>query len=62
MKTPTGEQRGNADKGKRNKSEVAAKLDCNDRITWYVIEAESQESIHNHNAYARVEKNKSSTG
>ena len=38
--------------------EVARKLDSMDRITWYTVEAESQESIHNHNAYARVEKKK----
>ena len=38
--------------------EVALKLDRMDSITWYVIEADSQESIHNHNAYARVEKTK----
>ncbi|MFC1693674.1 GTP cyclohydrolase FolE2 [Candidatus Latescibacterota bacterium] len=38
--------------------EVACKLDDMGRITWYVVEADSQESIHNHNAYARVEKKK----
>jgi len=38
--------------------EVALKLENMDRITWYVVEADSQESIHNHNAYARVEKTK----
>ena len=38
--------------------EVARKLDSLDRVAWYVVEAESQESIHNHNAYARVEKSK----
>ena len=25
-------------------------------ITWYKVEAENQESIHNHNAYACIEK------
>ena len=38
--------------------EVAHKLDEIDRVTWYIVEADSQESIHNHNAYARVEKKK----
>lgn len=36
--------------------ETAMRLDAMEQITWYTIEAESQESIHNHNAYARVEK------
>lgn len=39
--------------------ETAMRLDALEQITWYTIEAESQESIHNHNAYARVEKRKS---
>ena len=38
--------------------EAARKLDSLDRVTWYAIEADSQESIHNHNAYARLEKKK----
>lgn len=38
--------------------EVAVKLDAVDRIIWYAVEADSQESIHNHNAYARVERNR----
>ena len=38
--------------------EVAVKLDSMENITWYCVEADSQESIHNHNAYARVEKKK----
>ena len=38
--------------------EVARKLNGMERVTWYVVEADSQESIHNHNAYARVEKKK----
>jgi len=25
-------------------------------VTWYKVEAENQESIHNHNAYACIEK------
>ena len=38
--------------------EVAQQLNDMDRVTWYIVEADSQESIHNHNAYARVEKRK----
>lgn len=38
--------------------EIALKLDRMKNVTWYCIEADSQESIHNHNAYARVEKSK----
>lgn len=38
--------------------EIAIKLNRMDNVTWYCIEAESQESIHNHNAYACVEKSK----
>lgn len=39
--------------------EIAIKLNDNDDITWYRVEAESEESIHNHNAYACVERMKS---
>ena len=38
--------------------EIAVKLNKMDNVTWYCIEADSQESIHNHNVYARVEKSK----
>ncbi|MFC1542005.1 GTP cyclohydrolase FolE2 [Candidatus Latescibacterota bacterium] len=38
--------------------EVALKLDKVDEVRWYRVEAESQESIHNHNAFASVEKTK----
>lgn len=34
---------------------VAEKLKSDDRISWFQVTAESQESIHNHSAYARVE-------
>ena len=37
---------------------VAVKLEIMDNVTWYRVEADSEESIHNHNAYARVEKQK----
>jgi len=35
---------------------LAEKFDADPNITWYSIEAENFESIHNHNAYAFVEK------
>ena len=35
---------------------VAAASDDQDDITWYRVEAENFESIHNHNAYAVIEK------
>jgi GTP cyclohydrolase I len=35
---------------------VALKLDANSDITWYRVETESYESIHNHDAYAALEK------
>ena len=36
--------------------EVAVRLNTDSRITWYRIESENLESIHNHNAYAAVER------
>ncbi len=36
---------------------VAEKLNGDNNFTWYSIEAENFESIHNHSAYAFVEKN-----
>ena len=38
--------------------DVAIQLNANDRITAYVIESENFESIHNHSAYAMVERDK----
>lgn len=35
---------------------VAARSDRQPNITWYRVEAENFESIHNHNAYAVIEK------
>ena len=35
---------------------VAVKLNSHPDVTWYKVEAENQESIHNHNAYACIEK------
>ncbi len=38
--------------------EVAQKLNTNPNITWFSVESENFESIHNHSAYAFVEKDK----
>jgi GTP cyclohydrolase IB len=35
---------------------VAVKLNAHADVTWYKVEAENAESIHNHNAYACIEK------
>ena len=35
---------------------VALKLNGHPDVTWYKVEAENLESIHNHNAYASIEK------
>ena len=35
---------------------VAQKLNAHPQVTWYKVEAENHESIHNHNAYASIEK------
>ena len=35
---------------------VALRLNTHPHVTWYKIEAENFESIHNHNAYACIEK------
>ena len=37
---------------------VAERADHTADITWYCVEAENFESIHNHNAYARIERRK----
>ncbi len=39
---------------------VAARSDREPRISWYRVEAENFESIHNHNAYALVERKQES--
>jgi GTP cyclohydrolase I len=36
--------------------EIAVKLRRDANITWFAVEAENFESIHNHNAYAYIEK------
>jgi GTP cyclohydrolase IB len=38
--------------------DIALRLDGDDRITRYTVESENFESIHNHSAYARIERNK----
>ena len=38
--------------------DVATRLNNDDRIAAYVVESENFESIHNHSAYARIERNK----
>jgi GTP cyclohydrolase I len=35
---------------------IAARSNAEENITWYRVEAENFESIHNHNAYALIEK------
>jgi GTP cyclohydrolase I len=35
---------------------VALRLNAHSDVTWYKVEAENHESIHNHNAYACIEK------
>jgi len=42
--------------------DVAARLNADDRIEWYVIESENFESIHNHSAYALIERDKTRGG
>src|SRR5215470_8516485 len=39
--------------------DVAARLNEDDRIEWYAVESENFESIHNHSAYALIERDKS---
>ena len=38
--------------------EIALKLNHDPNITWFAVESENFESIHNHNAYAYIEKHK----
>ncbi len=40
--------------------DLAIALDDDDRVTWYRINSENFESIHNHNAYAEILKDKRS--
>ncbi len=38
--------------------DLALSLDAEDRIVWYQVNSENYESIHNHNAYAFIERDK----
>jgi GTP cyclohydrolase I len=38
--------------------DIALKLNEDTNITWFAVESENFESIHNHNAYAYIEKHK----
>jgi GTP cyclohydrolase IB len=38
--------------------DIAARLNEEDRVTRYIVESENFESIHNHSAYALIEKDK----
>ena len=42
--------------------DIASKLDRDPNITWFAVESENFESIHNHNAYAFIERDKSQHG
>lgn len=42
--------------------DVAVRLNDDPRVLSYVVEAENFESIHNHSAYAQIEKDKESAG
>lgn len=37
--------------------EITLKLSNDERIDWFMVESENQESIHNHNAYAYIQRN-----
>ncbi|MDX2114986.1 MAG: GTP cyclohydrolase FolE2 [Planctomycetota bacterium] len=38
--------------------DLAVKLNRDERVTWYAISSENFESIHNHNAYAEITRDK----
>jgi GTP cyclohydrolase IB len=38
--------------------EIARKLEADSNITWFSVDSENFESIHNHSAYAYIERNK----
>ena len=42
--------------------DIAADLNRDERICAYVVESENFESIHNHSAYALIERNKRAEG
>ena len=38
--------------------ELAVKLDAEDRVLWYKVNVTSMESIHDHDAFAEIERDK----
>jgi len=42
--------------------EIALRLDRDPNITWFAVESENFKSIHNHNAYAYIERHKEPLG
>jgi GTP cyclohydrolase I len=38
--------------------EIALKMEADPNITWFAIDTENFESIHNHSAYAYIERQK----
>ncbi len=42
--------------------DIASKLNADPRITWYSVASENFESIHNHSAYAAIERSKVDDG
>jgi GTP cyclohydrolase I len=38
--------------------EIAQKLEADDNIIWFAVASENFESIHNHSAYAFIERDK----
>jgi len=38
--------------------DIAARMNAEERISKYIVESENFESIHNHSAYALIEKDK----
>jgi GTP cyclohydrolase I len=41
--------------------DLAVALDRDSKISWYSITSENFESIHNHNAYAQITRDKRAT-
>ncbi len=42
--------------------EVSERLMADENITWFTVESENFESIHNHSAYAFVERSRNTAG
>lgn len=41
---------------------VAQRLSRHTHVDWFSVEVESMESIHNHNAFARIERSLAASG